>query len=64
MSCPICHRNAYIKSLHSLEAHERFNLKQTMSDDVDDLRDEILSLQARIKELESDLQQALSEKEL
>jgi hypothetical protein len=64
MSCPICHRGACMRSFHSLEAQERFDLKQTMSDDVDDLRDEILSLQDRIKELESDLQQALSEKEL
>ncbi len=64
MSCPICHRGACMRIFHSLDAQERFDLKQTMSDDVDDLRDEILSLQDRIKELESDLQQALSEKEL
>lgn len=53
-----------MKSFHSLEAQERFDLKQTMSDDVDDLREEILSLQERIKELESELQRILSEKEL
>ncbi len=64
MSCPICHRGACMKSFHSLEAQERFDLKQTMSDDVDDLREEILSLQERIKELESELQRILSEKEL
>jgi hypothetical protein len=47
-----------------LEAQERFDLKQTMSNDVDDLREEILSLQDQVKELESELQRVLSEKEL
>lgn len=44
MSCPICHRSSCIKSFHSLSEQERFDKKQEMSDDVDKLREEILSL--------------------
>lgn len=54
MPCEICKRNSCTRSFHSLEAQERFDERQKMSDDVDTLREEIQYLQNRIVELEAD----------
>ena len=53
MSCKICGRGACTESFHSLEAQEAWEDRQTMSDDVDDLRREIQDLNAELKELRS-----------
>lgn len=51
MSCEICGRGACTRSFHSAEAQAHYEAKQAMSDDVDELRDEVLALQSRIEEL-------------
>ena len=51
MSCKICNRGACTESFHSLADQEAWEERQTMSDDVDDLRREIQDLKAELKEL-------------
>lgn len=53
MSCEICGRSSCIRSFHSLEQQERFDKKQSMSDNIDDLREEILSLEEEIYRLKA-----------
>lgn len=53
--CKICGRNSCVPSFHSFEEQDRFDLKQKMSEDVDKLREEILSLEERINDLQNEL---------
>ena len=63
MACQICGRNSCTRSFHSLEDQERFDEKQTMSSDVDDLRDEILNLKEEISNLKNSIQKSTNTSE-
>lgn len=63
MACPICKRYSCTISFHSIEEQERYDERKNMSDDVDvlrvqiqELKEENKILQAKIEELENDLQ--------
>ncbi len=56
--CPICKRSNCARCFHTLEAQERFDLKEEMSDDVDILREKILSLQEEIEILRNSATEA------
>jgi len=51
MSCQICKRGACARWMHSLEEQERFDERETMSDDVDELRRTVQGLRDEIREL-------------
>jgi len=57
MSCQICKRGACARWMHSLEDQERFDERETMSDDVDELRHTIQGLRDEIRELTTDNEQ-------
>ena len=54
MSCQICKRGACARWMHSIEEQERFDERETMSDDVDELRRTIQGLRDEIRELTAD----------
>jgi peptidoglycan hydrolase CwlO-like protein len=58
MSCPICHRSSCTLSFHSLAAQERYEARQSMSDDVDVLREQLQEAQEEIASLKADLERA------
>ena len=58
MSCPICHRSSCILSFHSLEAQERYEARQSMSDDVEVLREELQDTQEELAQARQDLKDA------
>lgn len=51
MPCEICKRSSCTKSFHSLEEQERYEERQLMSDDVDELRAEIQNLREELLNL-------------
>mgnify|MGYP001559819182 CR=1 FL=1 len=51
MSCQICKRGACARWMHSIEEQERFDDRETMSDDVDELRRTVQGLRDEIREL-------------
>lgn len=52
MACEICGRNSCTRSFHSIKEQERFDDRQKMSNNVDDLRVEIQYLQDELKNKE------------
>lgn len=54
MACEICHRSSCTRSFHSLEEQELFDERQTMSDDVDDLRRDVQNYRCEIKRIAND----------
>lgn len=61
MSCPICRRTSCCLSFHSLDAQERYEARQSMSDDVEELREQLqdtledlAAAQQRVEELEAE----------
>lgn len=51
MSCEICGRGSCTRSFHSIEAQEEFDERQSMSDDVGTLREELQSARAELAAL-------------
>lgn len=56
MDCEICGRNSCIKSFHSLDEQERYDKRQAMSDNVENLRHEIQDLQDENATLKKEIQ--------
>lgn len=50
MSCEICGRGSCTRSFHSLEAQEEYDERQSMPDDVDELRREVQELRREIED--------------
>ena len=55
MSCKICGREGCASWMHSKEAQEKYDERQTMSDDVDALRREVQDLREENKRLQETL---------
>jgi uncharacterized coiled-coil DUF342 family protein len=55
MSCPICRRSSCTVSFHSHYEQERFEQRQNMSDDVDDLRCEAQCYGEELTELKVEI---------
>ena len=58
MSCEICGRSSCIKSFHSLEAHEKFDRRKEMSDDVDVLKMQLQDAQEELEIVKRELEEA------
>lgn len=54
MTCEICGRGSCTRIFHSFEAQERHDTKLKMSDDVDELREEILDLREKARKTSDD----------
>lgn len=61
MSCEICGRGSCTRSFHSIEAQEEFDERQSMSDDVGTLREELQSARAELAALYKRAEQAEAE---
>lgn len=61
MSCEICGRGSCTRSFHSIEAQEEFDERQSMSDDVGTLREELQSARAELAALRIRAEQAEAE---
>lgn len=61
MGCLICHRSSCAKWMHSLEDQERFEARESMSSDVNELRSTIQELQDEISNLKSEMKDLESE---
>ena len=55
MSCEICRRNSCTRSFHSLEEQERFDQRQGMPDDVNELRESVQDLTTELNAARAEL---------